>query len=119
MVGSVEDSFLTARELFDLDLSAELVGLSACDTGRGQRRGGEGVIGLAWALSAEIPSQVVSQWAANDSNTAELMTAVYAGLKRNQPKSAALRTAALEGMQDPRHPHLYYWAPFVLMGDWR
>jgi CHAT domain-containing protein len=117
---SGEDGFLTAREIFDLDLNADLVTLSACDTGRGQKKSGEGVIGLTWALFvAGAPTQVVSQWAVNDQSTAELMKRFYAQLKSGQPKGAALRSAELEMMRDAAHAHPFYWAPFILMGDWR
>lgn len=116
---SGEDGFLTAREIFDLDLNADLVTLSACDTGRGQKKSGEGVIGLTWALFvAGAPTQVVSQWAVNDQSTAELMKRFYVQLKAGQPKGAALRSAELEMMRDEAHAHPFYWAPFILMGDW-
>jgi CHAT domain-containing protein len=117
---SGEDGFLTAREIFDLDLNADLVTLSACDTGRGQKKSGEGVIGLTWALFvAGAPTQVVSQWAVNDQSTAELMKRFYAQLKSGQLKGAALRSAELEMMRNEAHAHPFYWAPFILMGDWR
>ncbi len=116
--GSNEDGLLTAREIFDLKLHADLVVLSACNTGRGEKKSGEGVIGLTWALFvAGTPSQVVSQWAVNDSSTAKLMSALYANLKGGKAKGVALREAELLLMKEKPHP--YFWAPFVLMGDWR
>ena len=97
-----------------------MVVFSACDTGRGQQRGGEGVVGLTWAaFVAGAPTQVVSQWAVNDAATAELMKGFYAGLKREESKSAALRGSALALMGNQEYSHPYYWAPFVLLGDWR
>jgi CHAT domain-containing protein/tetratricopeptide (TPR) repeat protein len=118
--GSEEDQFLTAREIFDLNLTAELVVLSACDTARGSKQAGEGVVGLTWALfAAGAPTQVVSQWAVKDASTAELMKQFYARLKQGQAKGAALRGAALALRQDRQYSHPYYWAPFILMGDWR
>jgi CHAT domain-containing protein/tetratricopeptide (TPR) repeat protein len=120
--GDTESVFLTAREIFDMTLSAELVVLSACETGRGEKRSGEGIMGLTWALFvAGAPAQVVSQWNVNDVGTATLMEAFYAGLKRGQPKETALRAAALSLLNgsDPHYRHPYYWAPFFLMGDWR
>ncbi len=116
----MEDGFLTAREIFDLDLRAELVVLSACNTARGSEHPGEGIVGLTWALSAAgAPTQVVSQWSVDDASTATLMLRFYAGLRAGKPKGAALRMASLSLLRDPKYRHPYYWAPFVLMGDWR
>jgi CHAT domain-containing protein/Tfp pilus assembly protein PilF len=118
--GSVEDGFLTAREVFDWNLGAEMVVLSACDTARGEKRPGEGVVGLTWALFvAGSPTQVLSQWAVSDDSTAELMKQFYGELKQGAAKGAALRTASLVLLKDGRHGHPYYWAPFILIGDWR
>ncbi|WP_309714442.1 CHAT domain-containing protein, partial [Armatimonas sp.] len=116
---SSDDGFLTAREIFELDLShLELVVLSACNTARGAQHGGEGVMGLTWALfAAGCPTQVLSQWGVDDASTATLMTRFYDGLAKGVGKSAALRQAALHVRSEPRHHHPYYWAPFVLIGD--
>lgn len=117
--GSGDDGFLTAREIFELDLSGvELVVLSACNTARGQKQGGEGVVGLTWALfAAGCPTQVLSQWAVDDASTATLMNQFYAGMGKGQSKASALRSAALQLRQSQRYTHPYYWAPFVLIGD--
>ncbi|WP_395094204.1 CHAT domain-containing protein [Armatimonas sp.] len=116
---SGDDGFLTAREIFELDLSGvELVVLSACNTARGQKQGGEGVVGLTWALfAAGCPTQVLSQWAVDDASTATLMNQFYAGMGKGQSKASALRSAALQLRQSQRYTHPYYWAPFVLIGD--
>jgi len=117
--GSSEDGLLTAREIFDLNLSADMVVLSACDTARGEKRNGEGVVGLTWALFvAGAPTQVLSQWAVADQSTAELMRLFYEQIKSGKPKGAALREASLALMRDGQHRHPFHWAPFVLMGDW-
>jgi len=114
-----EDGFLTAGEIFDMKLSADLVTLSACESARGQVRKGEGVVGLTWALfAAGVPSAVVSQWKVDDTSTPQLMGVFYGGLKRGEGKAAALRKAALKLMHDGTHSHPYFWAPFVLVGDW-
>jgi CHAT domain-containing protein len=115
---SAEDGFLTARELLELDLNAELAVLSACNTGRGERKAGEGVVGLSWALLvAGCPSVVVSQWGVDDASTATLMIDFYRNLTQGRQKADALRQAALrlERRQRTRHP--YYWASFVLIGS--
>jgi len=116
-----EDGFLTAREIFALDLSGvEMTVLSACNTGRGEKRRGEGVIGLTWALfAAGCPTQVLSQWAVNDTSTAMLMERFYQRISAGEAKSSALRDAALSLSHDAETSHPYYWAPFVLYGDWR
>lgn len=116
--GSKDDGFLTARELFDMNLQADMVVLSACNTAQGDKRSGEGIIGLTWALFvAGTPTQVVSQWAVDDASTATLMGDFYSHLA--QGKGAALRAAELTLLNDGKHAHPYYWAPFILMGDWR
>lgn len=115
-----QDGLLTARELMDMTLTADMVVLSACNTGEGQRRDSEGIVGLGWALFvAGSPTQVLTQWQASDATTAELMGDFYAQLKRGQPKGAALREAARKMLHHPRTSHPYYWAPFFLMGDYR
>lgn len=118
--GSPEDGFLTAREIFDLHLSADLVVLSACNTARGEKKSGEGIVGLTWALFvAGAPTQVLSQWAVNDASTATLMERFYRKAARSEAKGASLRSAALSLLRDNKHAHPYYWAPFILVGDWR
>lgn len=118
--------YLTAREIFDLKLNADLVVLSACNTARGEKRSGDGLIGLSYALfAAGVPAQVVSQWSVDDRATATLMTRFYSNMKRGQPKGASLRNATLTFL-NPKMPgnlvkwrHPYYWAPFILLGDWK
>ncbi len=118
--GSDQDGYLTARELIDMKLNAELVTLSACQTAQGATHAGEGVIGLTWALTvAGVPTQVVSQWSVDDNATATLMQGFYTRLRSGTGKGDALNAAAhkLRNKSGRRHP--YYWAPFVLVGDWR
>jgi CHAT domain-containing protein/tetratricopeptide (TPR) repeat protein len=117
-----EDGFLTAREISELRLSADLAVLSACNTARGDIKEGEGVLGLAWALTvAGCPTQVVSQWAVDDQSTAMLMGRFYENLKvRTMGKAAALQEAeSWLRKQNPKYQHPYYWAPFVLNGAWK
>ncbi len=118
--GSEEDGFLTAREIYELKLNAEMAVLSACETARGKNTDGEGVVGLTWALfAAGVPTQVVSQWKVSDASTPELMAKFYTNLKSGQGKGKALRNAALAMLHDGKHRHPYHWAAFVLFGDWR
>jgi len=112
-----EDGFLTANELLQLPLQADLVVLSACDTGGG-RITGDGVIGLSRAfLSSGANSVVVSLWTVPDIATADLMTAFYQALPTASHKAQALRQAMLSTRQN--HPHPSAWAGFTLIGDWR
>ncbi len=128
--GSEDDGFLTAREIMELKLNAEMVVLSACETARGVNKAGEGVVGLTWALfAAGCPTQVVSQWKISDDSTPKLMGHFYGNLKngwkdskgQTKPmgKGEALQKAAIAMMHDGAHSHPYHWASFVLFGDWR
>ena len=113
--GSGEDGLLTSSEILQLDLQANLVVLSACDTGRG-RITGDGVIGLSRAfVAAGVPSIVVSLWSVPDAPTAELMREFYAQLDAGQPKAQALRQAMLTTMET--HPDPKDWAAFTLIGE--
>jgi tetratricopeptide (TPR) repeat protein len=108
------DGFLTANEILRLSLHADLVVLSACNTGRG-RITGDGVIGLSRSfLSAGAASVVVSLWAVPDAPTATLMTEFYRQLQRNPDKAQALRQAMVSTMQ--QYPSSRDWAAFTLMG---
>ncbi len=110
-----DDGLLTAEAILDLKLNAELVVLSACDTGRG-RITGDGVVGLSRSLiSAGVPSVLVSLWAVPDAPTAELMTEFYRNLQRNPNKAQALRQAMLTVMK--QHPNPRDWAAFTLIGE--
>lgn len=109
------NGLLTADEILNLKLSAELVVLSACDTGRG-RITGDGVIGLSRSfISAGVPSLVVSLWAVPDAPTAFLMAEFYQNLKRNPDKAQALRQAMLTTKQ--QYPDPKDWAAFILIGE--
>ncbi|MEM9806176.1 MAG: CHAT domain-containing tetratricopeptide repeat protein [Cyanobacteria bacterium P01_D01_bin.56] len=110
----LEDGLLTTAEILQLDLQADLVVLSACDTGRG-RITGDGVIGLSRAfVAAGAPSLVVSLWAVPDAPTAELMTEFYRQLSLGESKAQALRQAMLMTME--MHEHPVAWAAFTLVG---
>ncbi|AFW97184.1 TPR repeat-containing protein (plasmid) [Anabaena sp. 90] len=110
-----DNGLLTAEEILDLKLNAELVVLSACDTGRG-RLTGDGVIGLSRSfISAGVPSVIVSLWAIPDSQTVELMTNFYKQFQKNADKAESLRQAMLTTMQQYSHPK--NWAAFTLIGE--
>jgi CHAT domain-containing protein len=110
-----DNGLLSASEIFDLKIKADLVVLSACDTGRGAITG-DGVIGLSRSLiAAGAPSIVVSLWAVNDSSTSLLMSEFYRNLKTNPDKAQALRQATLTTKKNFPNPR--DWAAFTLIGE--
>ncbi len=110
------DGLLQAFEILGLDLHADLVVLSACETARGQRIPGEGILGLPRAFFyAGARSVVVSLWRADDNATAALMVAFYRFLSQGFDKAEALARAKLERIAAGDTPRL--WAPFVLVGS--
>lgn len=112
---TTDNGLLSAIELLNLKLQAELVVLSACDTGRGKVTG-DGVIGLSRALiSSGVPSVIVSLWSVPDSPTAELMIAFYRNLRQSSDKAQALRQAMLETKQ--KYPNPLAWSAFTLIGE--
>lgn len=123
--GSPEDGWVTAEEIALLDLhGTELVVLSACQTGLGDVKGGEGVYGLRRAfLVAGARSLLSSLFEVPDTETRELMKHFYKGLKNGQPKSIALnsaqRTLIASRRQGHGAAHPFFWASFVLTGDAR
>jgi CHAT domain-containing protein len=117
-----EESLLYAEAIRRLKLQAELVTLSACESGVGGAFPGEGVVGLAWALfAAGAPAVIVTQWQIQDDSAAQLTLALHRRLaeRKNAPlsRAEALRQAMLSVMQ--AHPHPYHWAPYFLIGDGR
>lgn len=115
------DGRLYAYEIRDLHLSANMVVLSACSTGVGRELRGEGPLALSRAfLEAGAARVVVSLWDVQDDATAELMRRFYQShLTEGQPPARALRQAQLSMSQDPRWSDPYYWAGFVLQGEWQ
>jgi CHAT domain-containing protein/Flp pilus assembly protein TadD len=112
---SKDDGLLTSAEILKMKLKAELVVLSACDTGRGKITG-DGVIGLSRSLiTAGVPSVIVSLWSVPDAPTAELMSEFYRQWQQNPDKAKALRQAMLITMQN--HPNPRDWAAFTLIGE--
>ena len=119
LAGGLEDGILQTREIFGLRLAADLVVLSACETGVGRLVSGEGVVGLTRAFFyAGAPSLVVSLWQVSDRSTARLMTSFYEHLDRGEDKAVALqrsRLALIEAGGPGAAP--FYWAPFVVQGS--
>jgi CHAT domain-containing protein/predicted negative regulator of RcsB-dependent stress response len=116
------DGFLRADEVFNLKLGSPLVMLSACETGLGKEKRGEGIMGLTRAfMYAGAPTVGVSLWSVADRSTADLMTDFYKELlaKPDTSPSTALRTAQQKMIASKNYNAPFYWAPFVLVGDWR
>lgn len=117
---SMQDGSLHAFEIQGLRLNAQLVTLSACDTGFGQIQKGEGVMSLSRAFAfAGCPSTLVSLWPASDKSTPELMKFFYQALKEGKTKDVALREAKRQYLAQARGAarHPFYWGGFVLIGD--
>ena len=115
-----EDGLLEAWEMKDLNLNADMVVLSACETARGRVSAGEGVIGMSWSLFiAGAPTTVVSQWKVESSSTTELMLEFHRQLLtgKNISKAEALRRASLKLLKSNQYKHPSFWAPFVIVGD--
>jgi CHAT domain-containing protein len=119
--GEAQDGFLRAHEIYNLKLRAELVVLSACQTGVGKEIRGEGLASLTRGfMYAGAPRVLVSLWDVSDWGTTELMVRFYHGmLKEGRRPAAALRAAQISLMNDKRWASPYYWAPFTLQGEWR
>ena len=119
--GKPQDGFLRANDIYNLKLPAELVVLSACQTGLGKEIKGEGLVGLTRGfMYAGAARVVVSLWSVNDKATADLMTKFYEKmLKQEERPAAALRAAQVEMWKQKQWQSPYYWAEFTLQGEWR
>lgn len=118
--GRPRNGFLRLTDVYNLELGADLVVLSGCQTALGREVRGEGLMGLTRGFFHAGATRIVaSLWPVRDRATAELMERFYhALLREGQAPSAALRAAQLALRRDPRWRDPYYWAPFVVQGDW-
>ena len=119
--GTGLDGILRLNDVYNLNLDADLVVLSACRTALGKEVRGEGLIGLTrgfmYAGSARV---LASLWSVEDRATADLMGSFYRGmLRENLSPAAALRKAQLEMAKNPKRKSPYFWAGFSLQGEWR
>lgn len=119
--GEPQDGFLRVHEICGLDLNAELVVVSACRTALGKEVRGEGLIGITRAFMLGGAERVMaSLWDVRDQATAELMSRFYRGMfEKGLRPAAALREAQLSMRKEPRWQSPFYWAPFVVQGDWQ
>jgi CHAT domain-containing protein len=115
------NGLLQAWEIFEqMRLDADLVTLSACETGLGKELGGEGLVGLTRAFQyAGARTVLASLWSVGDDSTADLMTRFYGHLKSGKSKDEALRASQLEMIRARRSSHPFHWAAFQVIGDWQ
>jgi CHAT domain-containing protein len=121
------DDYLTMADVFGLQCNADLIALSACNTGRGEQIRGEGIMGLTRAfMYAGTPAVGVTLWSVDSQASSEVNTRFFRHLKTGKPVADALRQAKLdllgaaeedEDLEHFRHP--FFWAPFVMFGDGR
>lgn len=119
--GRPRDGFLRLHEIYNLSLKADLVVLSACQTGVGKELRGEGLMGITRGfMHAGVPQVVVSLWKVDDRSTAELMKRFYHYiLEEGQPPAAALRSAQHSMLEDPEWSEPWHWGGFIYQGDYR
>lgn len=117
----IEDGALTALEAIGLNLlGTDLVVLSACETGLGEIRTGQGVYGLRRGFTiAGADSLVLSLWQVDDVGTQVLMNQFYTYLLAGQGRGQALRQVKLDLLSSTEYRHPYYWAAFILAGEWQ
>jgi CHAT domain-containing protein len=119
--GKPQNGYLGLNEIYNLNLPAEMVVLSACETGIGKQIRGEGLIALTRGfMNAGAERVVASLWKVDDRATAELMGEFYNEMFVHKLKpAAALRAAQLKLSQRPASRNPHFWAGFVLQGEWR
>ena len=118
--GQPQNGYLLLGDIFNLSFNADLVVLSACQTGLGEVVQGEGLIGLTRGLMyAGTPRVVTTLWEVSDKKTAALMEKFYGNiLRQNLRPAEALRTAQLELFRSRNWMAPYFWAAFTLQGEW-
>ena len=110
--------WLRAREIQSMQLKAELVVLSGCETGKGSFEDGEGLVGMSWAtLAAGAHGSLASAWRVEASSTTQMMIAFHQKMLQDVNKAESLRRAELKLLHSEKYGHPFYWAAFVLMGD--
>lgn len=119
--GKAQNGFLSLNQIYNMDLNADLVVLSACQTALGKDVRGEGLIGLTRGfMYAGAKRVVASLWKVDDAATAEFMRRFYQNLlQKNLSAIAALKQTKMEMRQIPRFKSAYFWAGFTLQGDWK
>ena len=115
---TTDNTKLYANELFRMDLRNEMVTLSACETGLGEIKRGQGLLGLTYGFfSAGSRSVITSLWKVDDEQASILMPRFYEYLKENWDKDAALRRAKLDFIHEEENVHPYFWASYIAAGN--
>lgn len=117
---TLENEFLYVRDLYNIQLNADLVFLSACETAQGELQRGEGIISLARAFAfAGAKSIITSLWQMQDTATKDISIQFYKNLRRGQPKDVALQKAKINYIKKAKSPqkHPFFWAGFIALGD--
>lgn len=110
--------FLEAREILQMELNADLVILSACNTASGRVLAGEGMMGITRAFfTAGVPTVIASLWNVDDQSTQELMVQFHSRFRKRERPATALREAQLHLLKNTEFTTPFHWAPFVLIGD--
>jgi CHAT domain-containing protein len=118
--GEAQDGYLRLSDIYNLKLSADLVVLSSCESALGKDLGSEGINGLPRAfLYAGARRVIASLWKVDDEATVTLMSAFYSRLQRGEDPAQALQGAQLALLKNTRLSEPYYWAGFILEGDYR
>jgi len=119
--GQPQNGYLRLQDIYHMHLNADLVVLSACQTALGKNVRGEGLIGLTRGfMYAGAPRVVASLWKVDDEATAELMKLFYGNmLKKKMAPAEALQKAQIKIQKQKRWQSPYYWAAFVMQGDWQ
>jgi CHAT domain-containing protein len=118
--GKYQDGYLRLSDIYALKLSADLVVLSSCESALGKDLGSEGIIGLPRAfLYAGARSVIASLWKVDDDVTVTFMKGFYSRLQQGEDPARALQGAQLDLLKNTRLSDPYYWAAFVLEGDYR
>lgn len=115
------EAFLSAREIFGLNLNCHLVTLSACETGQSENKPGDELIGLSRALlHAGTPSVLMSLWPVDVRSKLSIMCSFYNNWTYNtkEGKAKALQKAQIELLEDKQYNSLYHWGAYFLVGDW-
>lgn len=117
----LSDGMSTVKDIFGMNIKTNLLVLSACQTGLNEQKPGDELVGLTRAfLYSGTRSIMVSLWRVSAVSTLKLMESFYKKIKNEKMSNAeALQRAQIEMMQDARYAHPYYWAPFILIGDWK
>ena len=119
--GNPENGFLGLEDVYNLELSADLVVLSACETALGKEIAGEGLVGLTRGFMHAGASRVIaSLWRVDDAATSQLMAWLYEGMEKDGMRpAAALRTAQIKMIGDKRWSRPFFWAAFGIQGEWQ